>query len=370
MHHTIIEFIPSMSDGGAETLVKDYALLLTKAGHRVIVVTKYPPKNMANGKLLTENHIEVLPIFPAVTFVNQVKKKLFSWWYIPRRLKKLVKEVHPDVLHVHMDVLQYVKPISKALKGVKLFYTCHSLPESFFSGARRVERDAADYLIEHNQLRLIALHHDMAKELNEMFSVDDAVVIRNGVDFDRFRNVPETKTEIRRGVGIPKSAFVLGHVGRFSEEKNHLFLIDVFAEVCKRESNAFLLLVGSGALRREVEDKLNAMGLSGRYLILEHRTDIPQLLKAMDVFVFPSRFEGLSVTLVEAQAAGKRCIVSDRVNEESLLSERTVTMSIEDIPQHWADAILDESIMGVAHGNLDDFDMNQEIRRLEGLYFG
>ena len=271
-------------------------------------------------------------------------------------------------MHTHLILLHYVHKISKSIKNIKLFYTCHSEAKVLLDGDRMYENKAAKYLIQRNQLQMIALHDDMRKEINQMFGINNTVVIRNGIDFNRFRNISESKEEIRKALNIPENAFVMGHVGRFSGVKNHTFLVDVFSELCKRKENAFLFLVGAGELKQQIEEKLNSLGLQGKYLILSHRSDIPQLMKAMDVFVFPSLYEGLGIVLIEAQVSGLRCIVSDAVPEEAFKTELAVPVSLQKSPAEWCDVILDESIKGKANGNIEDYDMNQEIKRLENLY--
>ena len=105
--------------------------------------------------------------------------------------------------------------------------------------------------------------------------------------------------------------------------------------------------------------------------MFKSRSDIPEILKAMDVFVFPSWFEGLSVTMVEAQVSGVRCVVSDRINSASFLSPKTVALSLDDGCERWADAVLDrELVTDKPYGDLDEYDLNKEMRRLEGLYKG
>ena len=175
---------------------------------------------------------------------------------------------------------------------------------------------------------------------------------------------------ILKFLGIGEHAFVVGHVGRFFAPKNHEFLIDVFYQLQKRLQSAFLLLIGAGPLEETIKEKINSLGLDTKVLILSHRTDIPHLLKTMDVFVFPSKYEGFPVTLVEAQVAGLRCIVSDKISHESFLCDTVIPLSIDESPNMWCNTILDETIKGVSYGNLGDYDMNKEIKRLENFYSG
>lgn len=368
----VIEFIGRLGDGGAETLVKDYALLLDKERFDVKIVVFYQMPSTANSKHLRDNGITVIPIYKGEkrNTIIKIWQRLTQKLYVPYRLQRIVKQENPDVIHTHLANLKYIFKISDCLNNIRLFYTCHNLPELLLSGKRKDEGIAARYLIKNYDLQMIALHNDMKKELNAMFDIDNAVVIRNGINFKRFITLDESKSQIRESIGIPKNAFVVGHIGRFTHQKNHDFLIDVFKEVADKKENAFLLLIGSGSLMNEVKAKINRYGLDDRVLILSNRTDVPQLLKAMDVFVFPSRFEGLGNVLIEAQVSGLRCIVSDSVPREAFKTDLAVSRSLSKSPAEWCDVILDDLIKGHANGNLEDYDMNKEIKRLEKLYMG
>lgn len=405
----VIEFIQSVGDGGAETLVKDYALLMDRERFDVTVVVLHEVEDSANLRRLRENGVPVI----ALSSENDLLKK---WWrrnvkpiaeelsaekvvgkpapsettekvempasgekksilrkgmhylrnlFFGLKLLKIVKKTGATVLHAHLEVLEIIEAVSGFLKHVRLFHTCHNVPSIIYIEG---ELPAAAKLIKTNDMRLVALHSDMEAELNELFGIDNTVTIRNGINMPQFADPGIDGMAKRREIGIPEDAFVLGHVGRFSEQKNHGFLVDIFVEVAKRRENAYLLMIGAGE-NGHVQSKLRENGLQDRYKILCNRKDINELLKTMDVFVFPSLFEGLSVSLVEAQAAGLRCIVSDRCSEEGFCTETCIPLPLGD-PAVWADAILDPDIKHTPVNDLNDYDMNREIRRLEKLYLG
>lgn len=165
-------------------------------------------------------------------------------------------------------------------------------------------------------------------------------VIRNAVDTDRFRLDPALRKKTRELLGIPENTPVLGHVGRFSLQKNHSFLIDIFAAVHRKSPEAILLLAGAGELEPEIGDKVKTLGLEDSVMFLGLRKDIPALMNAMDVFVLPSFFEGLPVVGVEAQATGLPVITSTAVARELPLKELTQYIPLESSPEIWANAIL------------------------------
>lgn len=368
MPYTVIEYIDSIKDGGAETLIKDYALLLDKTEFEVKIVTWLPLSQGANATILRENNIEVISMYKKWNRPTRLFHKFCKYWFLPLRLFFIVEKEQPLSLHVHLKILRYVAPVSRLLKSVQLFYTCHSEPSVVFENPK--ERKAAVKLIKNNQLQLIALHEDMAKELDKLFGINNTIVVRNGIDFKRFRNVTESKEEIRTSLGIGNNTFVIGHIGRMTAVKNHMYLVDIFKCVHEDNPNSLLLMIGKGPLKDQIEEKLREYGLDKDYIILSERKDIPRLLKAMDVYVFPSLYEGLPVSLVEAQVAGVKCVVSDRINHESFISPNIIEMSLSENVNNWKKEILYGTRKNTFFNNMDEFDMNSEIKKLEEIYKG
>ena len=372
----VIEFITNLDEGGAESLVRDYALLIDDKEINVITVVMWPlHDDSPYVKALRERGKTVLSIYSrkriCQTFVGQkIWNRLMHDEYVKNKLLKIIKEYNVSVIHSHLEVLYYIKLISKQIRGkVKLFFTCHSMPSFIFKKTKwRNEKPAAQYLVGHNNLQLIALHDNMQKELNDMFDIDNTIVLPNGIDFSKYQNINETTAEIRDSINVPNDSYVIGHIGRFTEAKNHEKLVDIFREAVNREPSAYLLMIGTGELQEAVESKLAKYGLEDKYKILQKRNDIPRLLRAMDVFVFPSVFEGLPVTLVEAQISNLRCIISTRVTDECFFSENAVPLDVTAPTSEWVDAIFDKEIKGPYHNNIMAFNMNSVISRLSSLY--
>ena len=241
----VAEFIGSIQDSGAETLVKDYLLMLDKSKIKSVLIVLRRNENSANDHVLAEAGVKIISLFKHSEVLWKTIQKINYWWYVPLALNRIITEEKIEVLHIHSQLLKYICAIRSKLKQVKLLYTCHSLPAKYIGKERPLEHFCAKKLIRDNGLRFIALHEDMRKEINNMLGVDNTVVIRNGVDLHRFRDVKEEKSDIRKKEGIPEEAFVIGHVGRFSPEKNHEFLLNVFQKVLETREDAFLILVGA-----------------------------------------------------------------------------------------------------------------------------
>lgn len=367
---TVLQFVSSLSDGGAETLVKDYGILFKRHPElqvRCVLVTLHNFKDSANYKRLQNSGVEVVSIYNRHNKFVSLHRQLFGSWYVPRRLLQIIEDYHPVAIHVHLGLLRYLLPINNRLWNIKLLYTCHNEPAVMF-GHGNGEKEAAEFLLKNNNLQMIALHEEMRVQLNSMFGIDSTIVINNGVDFTSFHQIKESRDQIRNGLNIPKDAYVVGHIGRFSKQKNHLFLVEIFAKLYEKKKNSFLLLIGTGPTKEKVIQKASELGVQERILILSNRTDIPQLLKSMDVFLFPSLFEGLSVTLVEAQVAGLRCVISDTIKPHNVLVESTIQVSLKSSLEVWCDAILDVNRKSVSHNNISDFDMNNVVKYLAKLY--
>ena len=166
---------------------------------------------------------------------------------------------------------------------------------------------------------------------------DNYIFLPNGVDLRRYAPDPAVREEKRAELGL-NGKLVIGHVGRIDVEKNQTFLIDAFALLYEKRRNCALLLIGDGELREYAERKAAQLGLRDAVIFAGLRSDVPQLLQAMDLFAFPSLCEGLPMTLVEAQAAGLPCIVSDQISPDADITPLVKRMPI-DSAARWAEEL-------------------------------
>lgn len=363
----IVQYVGYLSDGGAESLVRDYAIVMTQLGHDVTVITTYPPRNTANYRALRDNNIKVISIFKSRSYVNRIGYRLLQGLYVAPFLLCILKRIHPDVIHVHMEHLHTLSPIVNHL-SCKVVYTCHNEVEYYFGADMKDEYKAARLLIDKCNMLLIALHDKMAEDLQSKFPSARIIVINNGIDFSRYLNIDMSRTEIRKNIDVPKDAFLIGHVGRFTEQKNHKFLVDVFEQVSKINPNSHLLLVGVGPLLEITKKQLEDKKLLSKTTMLANRSDIPYLLKAMDVFLMPSLFEGLSIALLEAQVAGVRCVVSNKMNSAVYLSYNTIPLDLSQSLNVWAAEVLNTEHNGCVNGDINNFEIHNIVSTLISYY--
>ncbi|WP_421381812.1 glycosyltransferase [Bacillus salacetis] len=164
-------------------------------------------------------------------------------------------------------------------------------------------------------------------------------VLKNAINASTFRHNKETRDKLRSKLGL-KGKYVIGHVGRFSYQKNHMFLIDVFNEVYKKNNNAVLLLIGKGELEKSIRNRIDELQLNDAVIFAGIRSDIPEVLQAMDIFILPSYFEGLPIVGVEAQAAGLPCIFSSTITKDSDITGLVEFIDLNKPIQFWSDEIL------------------------------
>lgn len=163
-------------------------------------------------------------------------------------------------------------------------------------------------------------------------------IVPNAVETKAFAYREEIRVQMRKKLSLTEK-FVVGHVGRFHYAKNHEYLLGVFAALAKRRENAILLLLGEGPGMEEQRRRAAALGIADKVRFLGNQREVSDYYQAMDFFVFPSRFEGLPGTVVEAQCAGLPCLISETIAGEVKLTELVKFMSIEEAPETWADYI-------------------------------
>ncbi|MCH5175531.1 MAG: glycosyltransferase family 1 protein [Prevotellaceae bacterium] len=199
----------------------------------------------------------------------------------------------------------------------------------------------------------------------------EAKIILNAINCDLFIYKENVRNEVRKELGL-ENKFVLGHVGRFETQKNHSFLLDIFAEVSKKRDDACLVLIGIGSLMDRMKRKAEALGIADKVMFLGFRSDRERIMQAMDTFVFPSLHEGLSVVLIEAQASGMPVFVSDTTTTEVSYSPYIKFLSLGQSAEIWAEEIV--SCGSVKRKNMKDeikktgFEIHEMIDNLYRLY--
>ena len=200
-----------------------------------------------------------------------------------------------------------------------------------------------------------------------------ATILHNAVDLSVYKYYPEYRERIREELGIA-DRIVFGHVGRFMEQKNHMFLLDVFSEIKKQNEKAVLLLVGgNGNLEGKVRERVAELGLGESVIFTGIRSDVPQIMSAMDAFVMPSFFEGMPNTVIEAQATGLPCVIADTITREANITGLVEYLPLGDA-QIWAKkalSLIREERADTRQCFIDEkYDIESTVENFVKLVFG
>lgn len=293
-------------------------------------------------------------------------------------LKKLFKE-NKDIqaVHVHAN-FPYAFPLKCAKKaGIKLrILHSHNSSEienetnqlkRFISHIRRRQIEKQ---IEKYPTQYLACS-DIAGKF--MFFDKEFQWIKNGINIKNFAFNESIRQEYRKKMKIDDDTVVVGFIGRYREQKNPLYLIDIFSQYNKLNSNSILLMIGIGEMQEDIDKKISLLGLEDKVVQLGKREDTNNLYQVMDAFLLPSIYEGLPVVLVEAQTAGLKCFVSDTITRQIQITELIHYYSIEDCPEQWAKCINEEMQQYQRRDHSEEvalagFDMADVAKELERIY--
>jgi len=276
------------------------------------------------------------------------------------------------VAHLHDPILsRFLYPVAHR-HGVRAF-AVHSHSTAYSDSRLRSLRNwiVCRNIAAYSDARLACSH--AAGEF--MFRRSRFEVLPNAIDVGTYRFDRQARVKVRRALGLGDGP-VVGHVGRFSEEKNHRFLLDVFGELLRLRPGARLVLIGDGALRPGIEERVADRGLADHVLFLGDRKDVPDLYQAMDMFFLPSIFEGLPMVGVEAQCAGLPMVCSDRVPDEVAIGDCEF-LPLEATPDRWAAKVaqaidlgrdLERRAQGATLTRTAGFDITREADRLAHRY--
>lgn len=298
---------------------------------------------------------------------------------------KIFRNGHYDVVHSHLDwyLNSYVSFLAM-LAGVKKRIAHHhqaytvSLPNhlSLCAGIAHYIKTTLCFVMR-IPCKLFATHWLACGEAAAIngwganaVKNGCVTVLPNAIDPERFKFSEKSRREVRSSYGIAEDDFVVGHVGRFFPQKNHEFLLDVFAELRKQKSNAKLLLLGDGPLLEHIKQKVESLGLSNVVIFAGLQKDVAPFYSAMDVFVFPSLWEGLPLTLVEAQYAGLQCLVSENITKETIITNNVHVVSLNDI-KSMCEEIASSNISDNRENlqiNSRRFDIEKSYKMLESVY--
>lgn len=322
----VLHVVTHMNRGGLETMIMNYYRNIDKKKIQFDFLVHRMERAAYDEEIETlGGYIHRLPVLNP--FSLKYRKKLNNFF----------KE-HPEyqIVHVHQDCLSSI--ILKAAKknGVRV-RIAHSHNANQDKNIKYFIKIFYMQFIPHYATALMACGQAAG---DWMFQGKNYTILNNAINCEEYAFNAKKRKDLREQLNINKDELIIGHIGRFSSPKNHKFLVEVFAKVNESRSSK-LLLIGDGELRGDIEKQVKELKLEDKVIFTGVRSDIPDLLQAMDIFVFPSVYEGLPVTMIEAQASGIQCVISDAISDKCIITKNVVSIEkLSDSKEKWAELIL------------------------------
>lgn len=293
-----------------------------------------------------------------------------------KELKKVLKEGHYKIVHSHINTLSVFSLYAAKCAGVPV-RIAHSHSTT---NKKEIKKNIIKQILRPFS-KVFATHYMCCSELagrwlfgNKAYDEGKVFLLNNAIEIDKFKYNEEVRKLKRKELNISDDTLVMGHVGRFVEQKNHKFLIDIFNELHKKEKNSILLLIGHGPLMNEVKEKVKNLELEDCVKFLGQRNDTNELYQAMDIFCLPSLYEGLPVVGIEAQASGLLCFFSNTMTKETKVINNTIFLPLNDSANKWKTIIINNfknyRRMDVSNEiESKKFNIFVEVKKLENMYF-
>lgn len=355
----VLQVVTKMDRGGLETMIMNY--------YRNIDKSKIQFDFLVHRKERGAYDDEIEKLGGKIYRLQKLNP--FSLKY--RKSLNLFFKDHKEysIVHSHINclsalILKYAKK-----NGVKnRFSHSHISDNISFSVKNMVKLFYRNKLCKYTTKRFACGE----KAGNWLYKGKDFTVIPNAIDATKFRYNYKNREIVRKELGISNDTLVIGHVGRFTEQKNHKFILDVFKKINSEVSDSALVLVGTGELYEDIRSYANEKGVISNVYFLGVRNDIEIIMQSLNVFLLPSLFEGLPVTIVEAQAAGIQCVISDNVSSECILTKNVCSLSLNIDIKEWAEKIIElskkdptDTYNEIVSNN---YDINSNCKYLERIY--
>lgn len=354
-----------MNRGGAESLIMNLYRKIDKSRYQFDFLVHTNEKGDFDEEITSlGGNIFRIPWFNGVNY--------FAY----RRKASQFLEKHPEYLIIHDHISSSAAAFLH--EGIKLnrFAIVHCHSGNFYKGMKRLAFSASTFPLRYNADYYLACSEEAGADTfgTQVLKQKNFAILNNAIDLDLYHCDQAAYLTQRKMLGLTDRA-VFGHIGRFESVKNHEFLLRTFALIAKEIPNAVLLLAGRGPLENEIRSLARHLKIDSMVQFLGVRSDIPDILKAVDVFVFPSKSEGLGIAAIEAQAAGAYCVLSSGVPESAAIVNN-VRLSLEDGEPLWAKKCIEKYRAAANSSRADQikavadsgFDLDSTVAKLINLY--
>lgn len=352
----ILQVIRQMNVGGAETFLMNT--------YRNIDREKVQFDFLVNDKGFFDEEIKKLGgkiyYMNYITRIGQIKYK--------KKLKKFLKE-HPEytIMHSHIDQVSGIILEAAKEAGVPNRIAHSHSTKNTNNLIGKLYKRYLQSKINKSATVLLACGEEAAKWLYKS-QWKRAIIVKNGIDIERFKFSEEKRKEIRKKLDIDDKIMIIGHVGRFSRVKNQEFLVKIYKEYEINNPNSLLIMVGEGEEKEKLENLVSQENLKSKIKFLGLRQDTDSIYSAMDYMIFPSLYEGISIALIEAQASGLKILASDTIDKNTDISGNIEWISLKELPSEWCKHIINTRERKIDEKKLEEYDIKRTARKLQEIY--
>ena len=305
-----------------------------------------------------------------------MRKRTKNYLGYLKDLKTIFTQNEFDFIHFNLMNFSCFEGIimSRKYSKAKIILHSHIADNNLYSKKTKLLSTIGEKIVLQKQNYLLcACSRKAGLDMFKNFQEKEITVLNNSIELEKFYFSEKARAELRKKLGLNENIRLIGHIGRFVEQKNHKLIISIFDEVLKKDKNYRLMLIGNGFLKEKIKTEAKTLGIIDKIIFLENIENIQDYLSCMDVFLFPSLFEGFGIVLLEAQANGLPCIIANNLPEEVKKSNNITELSLKDTPNKWAKKIIERSNIELKERNkynkkLEEFKIEKTVEKLENYY--
>lgn len=361
----ILMLFTIMNRGGAETMVMNYYRNIDRSKIQFDFMVHREERGAYDDEieLLGGKIYRMLPIYPQNFY--RYKKELKHFFSIHKEYQ---------IIHSHMSELGYFAFKEAKKQGRVKVRICHAHNAPYGWDLKMVMRTYFKKAMLPYVTHMFVCSKKAGNWLFGKEHKDDFIMMNNAIDAKKFRFNLEYSKQLKTEMNL-ENRLVIGHVGRFNKQKNHKFIIEIFNEIYRKNKNSVLILIGGGTEKeiKDIKKQINLYGLTNAVKFMGVQKDVSMFMHVFDIFLFPSLFEGLPVTLIEAQASGLPCVISDTISDQVIITPLVNKYSLNFNAKQWASYILENNkkiskIDTYRMVQKTGFDIKQNAKWLEEFY--
>lgn len=280
----ILQIVPDLNLAGAQTMCENLVMELKKNADDIVEIISF-----YNDKTPITQRLELTGI--KIYYLD--KKSGFDFKLI-KKIRKIISEFNPDVIHTHRYVLEYVIPAVFMKKKIKIIHTVHNVAEKEVSKGLQLFQK---WLFKSGRVRPVAISDIVKESIERLYKIKNVPVVYNGIDLNNCIK-KDTYT----------NSLCILHIGRFSDQKNHLGIISIFEKCYTKNKNLKLILVGDGEKKNDIENLVKNKQFKDNVIFKGNLSSCYDILNKTDIFILPSKWEGMPMTLIEAMGTGNVCV--------------------------------------------------------------